>query len=143
MAPFIGRSPGRSETKPVKPALLPLAAAFLFAAPNPAQAEPPERTTTAVVYGNEKCPEPEDPEEIVVCGKRPETERYRIPKEFREDKSKRPDEVAWGSRVGLLEEASRANIPGSCTPVGSYGQTGCRQQMINSWYQDRAARQRR
>ena len=118
-----------------------LAAAALGAA-SPAMAEPPERTTTAVVFGEEKCPEAEDPDEIVVCGKRPESERYRIPKEFREDKDKRPDEVAWGSRIGLLEDAARANIPNSCSPVGSYGQTGCRQQMIDAWYQERAARQR-
>ena len=126
----------------MKSALL-LAAAALFAGASPAAAEPPERTTSAIVYGDERCPEASDPEEIVVCGKRPESERYRIPKELREDKTKRPDEVAWGSRNELLEDAARSNIPGSCSPVGSYGQTGCRQQMIDAWYQDRAARQRR
>ena len=119
------------------------AAAALFAAASPAAAEPPERTTSAIVYGDERCPEASDPAEIVVCGKRPESERYRIPKELREDKTRRPDEVAWGSRNELLEDAARSNIPGSCSPVGSYGQTGCRQQMIDAWYQDRAARQRR
>src|SRR4028119_292566 len=85
--------------------------------------EPPERTTTIVVYGGEACPKPSDEEEIVVCARRPERERYRIPKELR-GKGDPLSETAWGSRNELLEEAARGNLPGRCSTVGSYGQSG-------------------
>jgi hypothetical protein len=64
-----------------------LAAAGLLAwafpaAAQEAEADLPERTTTAVVYGEEACPKAEEGE-IVVCARRPEGDRYRIPKELR------------------------------------------------------------
>jgi hypothetical protein len=97
--------------------------------------EPPERTTTAVVYGDEACPKPSDEEEIVVCARRPERERYRIPKELR-GKGEPLSETSWGSRNELLEEAARVNLPGSCSTVGSYGQSGCQRQFVDQWYKD-------
>ena len=114
--------------------------AVAFAA-QPAAGEPPARTSTAIVYGDEPCPEADDPEEVVVCARRPESDRYRIPKELR-DEGKPPSETSWGSRVQMLEEAGRSQIPGSCSPVGSNGQTGCRQQMLDAWYEERGARRR-
>ena len=117
-------------------ALLPL----LFAGAAPAQ--PPEKTTSAIVYGDEPCPKGSDGE-IVVCGRRDESERYRIPKELREDKEKRPSEVAWGARNRLLDDAARDTMPGSCSVVGSYGQSGCRQQMLRQWGEERLERRRR
>ena len=117
-------------------ALLPL----LYAAP--AAAQPPEKTTSAIVYGDEECPKGREGE-IVVCGRRDESERYRIPKELREDKTKRPDEVAWGARNRLLDDAARDTMPGSCSVVGSYGQSGCRQQMLRQWGEERMERSRR
>jgi hypothetical protein len=94
---------------------------------------------TVVVYGNDPCPDRGTAsDEIVVCARRPEGERYRIPKELRH-KNDAPSETAWGSRVAGLEEASRPTMPGSCSAVGSYGQTGCYQQMIGQWYAARRA----
>ena len=98
------------------------------------QSEPPERTTAAVVYGTEACPKGEDGE-IVICARRPEGERYRIPKELR-GKGDPLSETAWGSRNELLEEAARVNLPGSCSTVGSYGQSGCQRQFVDQWYKD-------
>lgn len=111
-----------------------LAVLVVFPAPTLAQ-EPPERTTTAGVYGEEACPKPADEEEIVVCARRPERERYRIPKELR-GKGKPLSEIAWGSRNELLEEAARVNLPGSCSTVGSYGQSGCQRQFVDQWYKE-------
>ena len=124
-----------------------LAAVLTFALVPAAQAEkgepPPERTQTLVVYGNDPCPKAADDEEIVVCARKPENERYRVPKSLR-NKDDPPSQVSWGSRVEDLEEASRASRPGSCSVVGSYGQTGCTQQLIRQWYNDRrASRSRR
>ena len=57
-----------------------LLATFLSA---PALAEdPPVRMVTTTVYGTDPCPKPKG-DEIIVCGRDPESERYRIPNRFR------------------------------------------------------------
>ncbi len=109
-----------------------------MAAPLAAQEPPPERTTNVVVYGNEACPKAEEGE-VVVCARRPEGDRYRIPKELRNEGDPL-SEVAWGARTELLEEAARSNLPGSCSVVGSNGQSGCQRQLVDQWYKDRRAR---
>jgi hypothetical protein len=114
-----------------------LAALLAFPAPALAQ-EPPERTATLIVYGNEACPKGEDGE-IVVCARRPERERYRIPNELR-GKGEPLSETAWSSRNELLEEAARVNLPGSCSTVGSYGQSGCHRQFVDQWYKEKRGR---
>jgi hypothetical protein len=102
---------------------------------------PPQRTINIEVYGSDPCP-PVTGEEIVVCARKPEKERYRIPKELREDPDRRPDEVSWGSRVAEMEEVNRPTMPGSCSVVGSGGHTGCFQQMMRAWNAERNARRR-
>jgi hypothetical protein len=114
-----------------------IASLALFSAPAFAE-EPPKRTREVIVYGNDPCPEVQS-NEIVVCGRRPENDRYRIPKELRR-RGERPSETAWGSRVQGLEDAARAGRPNSCSPVGSYGQTGCTQEMVRQWYAERRSR---
>lgn len=111
--------------------------------PQPAAAfeTPPERVTNITVYGEENCPKPKG-DEIVVCARKPEGERYRIPKELREEKSNRGPSAAWGSRVEGLEDASRAERPNSCSTVGSGGQSGCTQQLLQQWRAERRARRR-
>lgn len=101
--------------------------------------EPPERSVTAIVYGDDPCPEAKDEEEIVVCARRPDSERYRIPKELR-NVGDPLSETAWGARAETLDDASRSNLPGSCTTVGTYGQTGCRRQQLDDWYEERRSR---
>jgi len=114
-----------------------LFAALLAAAPAPAQEEPPARQAELTVYGDDPCPRSTD-EEIVVCHRRPEEERYRIPAPLR--RSTRNAEQAWTSRVEGLEEASRDARPGSCSVVGSFGQSGCTQALIRQWFEARRAR---
>ncbi len=101
---------------------------------------PPERQITLVIYGEDRCPESTE-SEVVVCARRPEEERYRIPPRLR--RGSRPAEQAWSSRVESLDEASRDSRPNSCSVVGSYGQSGCTQQMIQQWLADRRAQGRR
>ena len=120
---------------------LALLLAAALAGLSPASAQAPERSSTAIVYGDDPCPKAEEGE-IVVCARRPDDERYRIPKALR-GKGDRPSETAWGARMEALEEAGRASMPGSCSPVGSYGQSGCRQQLLNQWYAERRARKAR
>jgi hypothetical protein len=114
---------------------VPLAAIAILAAP--ASAEPPERSSTVVVYGDDRCPESTG-DEVVVCARRPENERYRIPKELRE-KQRLPGGIAWGSQVQQMEDATRFTRPNSCSVVGSGGQTGCFAQAIRQWAADRRA----
>lgn len=110
----------------------------LLAAPAWAQDdETPARQSELTVYGDDPCPRSSD-EEIVVCHRRPEEERYRIPAPLR--RSTRNSEQAWTSRVEGLEEASRDARPGSCSVVGSFGQSGCTQALIRQWYEARRAR---
>jgi len=109
----------------------------LLAAPAWAQDPPRERQSELTVYGDDPCPRSTD-EEIVVCHRRPEEERYRIPAPLR--RSTRNAEQAWTSRVEGLEEASRDARPGSCSVVGSFGQSGCTQALIRQWYEARRAR---
>src|SRR3546814_16381852 len=89
---------------------------------SPAVAETPERVETLGVYGEDPCPQEHDGA-IVVCARKPESERYRIPKELRKKK-----EVAgsqgWGSRVETMESVNRQLLPNSCSAIGSNGQTG-------------------
>lgn len=97
-------------------------------------APPPQRSINLVIYGDDPCPQSTD-EDIVVCARRPESERYRIPKDLR--KSDKPTETAWGARAIALDEASADSRPDSCSPVGSFGQTGCFAQMISRWLAER------
>jgi hypothetical protein len=100
--------------------------------------EAPERETSLIVYGEDPCPAAKDEEEIVVCARRPEEERYRIPAPLR-----RGDELSersWSNQAAELEDAQRDTRPNGCSVVGSFGQTGCTQQMIRNWYAERRAR---
>ena len=101
------------------------------------QEEPPERERSLVVYGDDACPRSEDPDEVIVCARRPEEERYRIPEPLREDRQ--PTEPSWSSQVQQLEEAQRDTRPDSCSVVGSFGQTGCTQELLRRWREERRA----
>src|SRR3546814_17614231 len=73
-------------------------------------------------YGDEPCPEAGEGE-IVVCAQRPESERYRVPKELREE-LKEEEAVgggSWASTVERYEHVERASRPTSDTPGGSFG----------------------
>ena len=128
--------------------LLPLFAALAFAAPGHAQgdgslaqsSQPPQRTSVLYTYGDEPCPEPKG-DEIVVCAQQPETERYRVPKELREEmKDDAPaGGGSWASAVEGYDNVARASRPNSCSPVGSYGFTGCAAAAMRQWFEARRA----
>ena len=100
----------------------------------------PPLTRTATVFGDDPCPKARK-DEIVVCGRLPENERYRIPKALRvKPRDDSGGGTSWASRVEGLEAAQRFTMPGSCTAVGSGGQTGCTQAMIRQWFLERRAK---
>jgi len=103
--------------------------------PVPALADPPTRESQLVIYGEDACPRGEDGE-VVVCARRPESERYRIPRPIRE---RQPLERSWASRVEGLDAESRPGRPDSCSVVGSFGQGGCLAMQLQRWRAERRA----
>ena len=86
-------------------------------------AEQKRKIRTIVVYGDDPCPqEGAAADEIVVCARKPERERYRLPEPAR--KTDAPPEQSWAGRVRALDETGKSGI-GSCSPVGPGGATGC------------------
>ena len=107
-------------------------AAAPLAAHAQATIEPPRRTLALTVYGNDPCPSGASGE-IVVCARRPESERYRLPRSARGRRAaESPAANAWGNKVRGTEEASRtaAGLPDTCSAVGSGGQSGCQHQFL-------------
>ena len=86
-----------------------------------------------IVYGNDPCPRSAD--EITVCARRPEADRYRIPAPLRGREG--PASESWTNRALELQYVGRTGIQ-SCSTVGPGGATGCLTQLIN---QARAERQ--
>ncbi|HEX5182665.1 MAG TPA: hypothetical protein VFW19_05865 [Allosphingosinicella sp.] len=111
-------------------AALPLAiAAAALAAGSAAPAAAQQRIRHLVVYGNEPCPRSTSDEEITICARRPDTERYRIPKQLRDAPGTDPNSTSWADRAKSLEYVGRSGI-NSCSPSGPAGYTGCLNQMI-------------
>jgi hypothetical protein len=107
------------------------------AASPPAPLDTPERINVLVTYGEDACPEAQG-DEIVVCAQRPESERYRIPKEVREvEAEEQAGEQSWSSALAAHEEAARPGRPGSCSVVGTYGSTGCQAAIMRQWFDER------
>ena len=115
-------------------AVLATAAAGVIPAAAPAQ----QRIRQLVIYGNDRCPTNSSGEEIVVCARRPENERYRIPPNVREDGDNSPERRSWANRARSLQEVGNVGTD-SCTTVGPGGQTGCLQRMIDASRGDEAA----
>jgi hypothetical protein len=129
---------GREMMIRMRPLLSLMAGLPLLAVPgiHARAADPPQRISAAVVYGDDPCPRPEDPDEIVVCAHKPEAERYRIPKVLRE-KPAPISSQSWASRVATMEDVGRQTLPGSCSVNGSYGFTGCTAAMLQQWFAER------
>ncbi len=103
-----------------------LLAGFAALTPAPAAAQS-QRIAEVIVYGNDPCPRSTD-DEVVVCARRPEADRYRIPERLRTSGT-RQEREAWTNRARSLETVGRTGIM-SCSPVGPAGHTGCLEQLI-------------
>ena len=92
----------------------------------PAPAEAQRRQRIVEIFGNDRCPEGTGGD-IIVCAKRPESDRYRIPTEFREPSA--TDRESQESRVDEAVALGRTGTD-SCSPVGPGGHTGCFVQQV-------------
>lgn len=98
-------------------AVLAMAAPAPFAAPALAQRQ--ERVLT--IFGKDPCPT-SNGEEIVVCRRLPEGERYRIPEDLRRTEGNGRE--TWGDRAASLEYVGKSGV-NSCSTSGSGGASGC------------------
>ena len=108
-------------------------------APNADTSQPRQRLVT--VFGNEECPKPSSPDEVVVCARLPDSEIYRIPKPLRGANNTRISPFQ-ANRALLLGDStgSAGGSIGSCSVVGGGGMIGCNQKQVDAWAQDRANR---
>jgi len=102
-------------------------------APTPAEAQN-GRISEIIVYGTDPCPRSTD-DEVVVCARKPESERYRIPERLRTSGPRQTRE-SWANKAIAFETYGRTGI-NSCSPVGPAGFTGCTQQLINNAFKER------
>ena len=120
-------------------------AAMISALPTAAQAQMqtasgaigPEDTAKVkqvFVYGEDPCPKSEG-DEIVVCARLPDNDRYRIPTELRSDPNA-PANQAWGNRARAIEYVG-AEGTNSCSVTGGGGFTGWFQQMARQAKEER------
>ena len=99
------------------------------ALPQPSFAQAGSRVSEIIVYGNDPCPRSTD-DEVVVCARKPEADRYRIPEKLRSSGPRQTRE-AWANRAKQFETVGATGI-NSCSPVGPAGFTGCMKQLIDS-----------
>ena len=102
-------------------------------APAPALAQT-GNISEIVVYGTDPCPRSTD-DQVVVCARKPESERFRIPERYRQSGSRQSRE-SWANKALAFETYGRTGI-NSCSPVGPAGFTGCTQQLINQAFKER------
>lgn len=102
--------------------------------PTAAAAQPTDTISEVIVYGNDPCPRSSS-NEVVVCARKPEAERYRIPERLRSGGPRQTRE-AWASKAKSLETVGSTGTF-SCSPVGPGGHTGCLTQVINQARRER------
>lgn len=92
-----------------------------------------EKVNQLIIYGNDACPQSSEAE-MVICVRRGEQERYRIPESLRGVDS--PQSEAWANKVQAYESVGAfGNL--SCSPVGAGGSLGCTQQLIDKAYAEK------
>ncbi len=81
-----------------------------------------------IVYGTDPCPRSTD-DDVVVCYRRPESERFRIPEVLREGGSLQSRQ-SWSKQAEALATVGSTGL-NQCSPVGPVGVAGCAQHEIN------------
>jgi hypothetical protein len=105
------------------PLLLALTVAGIGAAALPAEAQTSApRTREILTFGTDPCPRSTD-DEIVVCRRLPERERYRLPEALRPTGPPQLSQ-SWATRSKALSTVGSTG-PGTCSNVGPGGTLGC------------------
>jgi hypothetical protein len=106
----------------------------LAALPSPAVAQSDNSLSEIIVYGTDPCPRSTD-DKVVICARKPEAERYRIPEKLRSGGPRQTRE-AWANKARQFETVGSTGTF-SCSPVGPGGYTGCLSQVINQAKRER------
>ena len=81
------------------------------------------RVNQLIIYGDYPCPQSQDPNEVTVCARLPESDRFRLPPNLREDPNN-PARESWHNRAMELSYVGRSGTE-SCSTAGNGGFTGC------------------
>jgi hypothetical protein len=109
--------------------VLPLLGAALFAAaPSTAPAQVRDRIID--VYGTEACPE-SNGQEIVVCRRHAEGDRFRIPQDLRESTS-RPQALGGTAVAAMNSTGGTGTQVQSCNAIGAGVNAGCLKGQIDA-----------
>jgi hypothetical protein len=95
------------------------------------------RVNQLIIYGDDPCPESTDPNEVTVCARLPDSDRYRVPPNLRENPND-PASNSWANRATELSYVGRTGTD-SCSTVGGGGFTGCFNQIVNQARAERRA----
>jgi hypothetical protein len=106
--------------------------------PGAAEAAGPEevRVNQQIVYGDDPCAENSDPNQITICVRYSEDDRYRVPPNLRENPND-PASQAWATRALEISYIGRTGTE-SCSTVGAGGFTGCFNQIVRQARAERA-----
>ena len=96
---------------------------------------PDEKINQLIVYGDDACPVSTG-DEIVVCARMDEADRYRIPTSLRTDPNDSRNQ-ATSERIKAYEYVGASGTM-SCSPSGAGGFTGCGLAEINKAYAEKA-----
>jgi len=102
----------------------------LSASPAAAQRAQPSQI---IVYGTDPCPRSTD-DDVVVCYRRPESERFRLPEVLRPQGAPQ-ERQSWARQAENLSTIGSTGL-NKCSPVGPMGVAGCAQQEINQAFRE-------
>ncbi len=114
-----------------------VAACAIFAAwalPVSAATPAEDKVNQLIVFGDDPCP-PSTDDQITVCARKNESERFRIPAPLR-DKPNASSNQAWTERVKAYETVGITGI-NSCSPIGAGANSGCLSRLISAAYAER------
>ncbi len=92
------------------------------------------------IYGNDKCPS-SGGQDIVVCRRHDETERYRIPKNLREQAP--APQAAGNTGLAAMNSTGATGVQvNSCSTIGAGVAAGCLKQEADAWKADQNAQKK-
>ena len=124
------QAPGDLVAQPVR-GTAPAAPSML----NPAPTDTTQpRVRSVIVFGTDPCPKAASKDEIVVCARQPDEDRYRIPPQVRNSTGTHVSAFARNRNllIGNTAGAAGGSI-GSCSAVGPGGGTGCMGRDLDNW----------
>lgn len=87
------------------------------------------RVNQLIIYGDDPCPQSVDPNQVTVCARLPDDDRYRVPPNLRNNPND-PASQSWANRAIELQYVGLSGTD-SCSPTGAGGFTGCFVQLAN------------